>query len=107
MHGHPVHITHAASVLEPWELYLKARARKSPPALQVEHEDDQEPEHVRSIRAMARSELRLAEIVCWSNYTQSYNPLLTILLDLPQPVPPNTNPRRILIALWCYVTRGR
>jgi hypothetical protein len=62
-HGHLPQITYSAFILAPWELYLKARVRRSPPALQVEDEDDQEPDHIRSIRAMARSELRFAEIV--------------------------------------------
>lgn len=54
----------ASDHVAPWELYLKARARRPPPSLQLDpNEDEVEPEYVASVRALARSELRLAEIV--------------------------------------------
>ncbi|KAF8323883.1 hypothetical protein DL93DRAFT_2069970 [Clavulina sp. PMI_390] len=51
-----------ALIKTPWELYLKARARRPPPSMQLESDEDLEPEHIRKIRDLARSELRLAEI---------------------------------------------
>lgn len=53
-------------VIAPWELYTRARARRSPAGyeedLESEEEED-EPDHIRQIRALARSELRFAELV--------------------------------------------
>jgi hypothetical protein len=51
-------------ITAPWELYLKARAHRTP-AFDFESEENipEEPEHIENLRALARSELRLAELV--------------------------------------------
>lgn len=39
--------------------------------MELEDDEDLEPEQIRAIRALARSELRLAEIVCCNLYPYS------------------------------------
>lgn len=59
---------------------------------------------------MARSELRLAEIVCcWNTQFHDSCRLQTInfFLDLPRALPPNTVSWRSFVALWRYNARGR
>lgn len=53
-----------ALIKTPWELYTRARARRSPAGYEedLESEEEDEPDHIRQIRALARSELRLAEL---------------------------------------------
>lgn len=70
--GHSWH--HATSLTElllaPWDLYIKARARRPPPeeAFDVDDTPEEETEATAKIRALARSELRFAELVSANSF---------------------------------------
>ncbi|KAF8336275.1 uncharacterized protein EI90DRAFT_3287418 [Cantharellus anzutake] len=53
-----------ALIKTPWELYTRSRARRPPSGYEedLESEDEDEPDHIRQIRVLARSELRFAEL---------------------------------------------